>query len=74
MIILFHTGIVIRTNPDTPTDVSVDRMRVTTLDNIARRFPKLTMIAAHLGIPITPGRRRSGAGTRTSISTCRGRP
>ena len=26
-------------------------MRVTTLDNIARRFPKLTIIAAHLGNP-----------------------
>jgi predicted TIM-barrel fold metal-dependent hydrolase len=51
MIILFHTGIVMRPNPETPTDVSVDRMRVTTLDNIARRFPKLTLIAAHLGNP-----------------------
>ena len=51
MIILFHTGIVNRTNPSVPTDVSVDRMRVTTLDNIARRFPKLTLIGAHLGNP-----------------------
>jgi predicted TIM-barrel fold metal-dependent hydrolase len=51
MILLFHTGIVMRPNPDTPTDVSVDRMRVTTLDNIARRFPKLTIIGAHLGNP-----------------------
>jgi predicted TIM-barrel fold metal-dependent hydrolase len=51
MIVLFHTGIVMRPNPDTPTDVSVDRMRVTTLDNIARRFPKLTIIGAHLGNP-----------------------
>ena len=51
MIVLFHTGIVMRPNPDEPTDVSVDRMRVTTLDNIARRFPKLTIIAAHLGNP-----------------------
>jgi len=51
MIVLFHTGIVMRPNPETPTDVSVDRMRVTTLDNIARRFPKLTIIGAHLGNP-----------------------
>jgi predicted TIM-barrel fold metal-dependent hydrolase len=51
MIVLFHTGIVMRSNPETPTDVSVDRMRVTTLDNIARRFPKLTIIGAHLGNP-----------------------
>jgi predicted TIM-barrel fold metal-dependent hydrolase len=51
MILLFHTGIVMRPNPETPTDVSVDRMRPTTLDNIARRFPKLTLIGAHLGNP-----------------------
>jgi predicted TIM-barrel fold metal-dependent hydrolase len=51
MIVLFHTGIVMRPNPDTPADVSVDRMRVTLLDNIARRFPKLTIVAAHLGNP-----------------------
>jgi uncharacterized protein len=51
MILLFHTGIVNRTNPSVASDVSVDRMRVTTLDNIARRFPKLTIIGAHLGNP-----------------------
>jgi Predicted metal-dependent hydrolase of the TIM-barrel fold len=51
MIILFHTGIVNRTKPEIPTDVSSDRMRVATLDLIARRFPKLTVIAAHLGNP-----------------------
>ena len=51
MIILFHTGIVNRTRPEIPADISVDRMRVTTLDNIARRYPKLNMIAAHLGNP-----------------------
>ena len=33
MIILFHTGIVMRPTPDVPSDVSVDRMRVTTLDH-----------------------------------------
>jgi hypothetical protein len=51
MIILFHTGIVNRHHPEIPTDVSVDRMRPTTLDGIARRFPKLTLIGAHLGNP-----------------------
>ena len=51
MILLFHSGIVMRARPETPTDVSVDRMRPTTLDNIARRFPKLTIIGAHLGNP-----------------------
>jgi predicted TIM-barrel fold metal-dependent hydrolase len=51
MFILFHSGIVMRPNPEIPTDVSVDRMRPTTLDNIARRFPKLTILGAHLGNP-----------------------
>ncbi len=51
MILLFHTGIVNRLNPDVPEDVSVDRMRPTTLDGIARRFPKVTILGAHLGNP-----------------------
>jgi len=51
MIVLFHTGIVNRPDPSTPADISVDRMRPTTLDNIARQFPKLTIIGAHLGNP-----------------------
>jgi len=51
MILLFHTGIVNRLNPDVPEDVSIDRMRPTTLDLIARRFPKVTIIGAHLGNP-----------------------
>ena len=51
MILLFHTGIVNRPRPDVPSDISSDRMRVTTLDLIARRFPKLTIIGAHLGNP-----------------------
>ena len=51
MILLFHTGIVNRPDPSIPADLSVDRMRPTTLDNIARRFPKLTIIGAHLGNP-----------------------
>jgi len=51
MILLFHTGIVNRTTPDVPEDISVDRMRPTTLDGIARRFPKLTLVGGHLGNP-----------------------
>lgn len=51
MILLFHTGIVNRTTPQIPEDASSDRMRVSTLDLIARRFPKLTIIGAHLGNP-----------------------
>src|ERR1700676_4505736 len=51
MILLFHTGIVNRTDPDTASDVSSDRMRAGTLDLIARRFPKLRIIGAHLGNP-----------------------
>jgi hypothetical protein len=51
MIVLFHTGIVNRQNPEVPADISSERMRVTTLDNIARRFPKITVIGAHLGNP-----------------------
>ena len=51
MIILFHTGIVNRNHPEIATDASSDRMRVSTLDLIARRFPKLTIIGAHLGNP-----------------------
>jgi predicted TIM-barrel fold metal-dependent hydrolase len=51
MIVLFHTGIVNRTTPQIAEDASSDRMRVSTLDLIARRFPKLTLIGAHLGNP-----------------------
>lgn len=51
MILLFHTGIVNRVHPEIPADVSSDRMRITTLDLIARRFPKLTIIGAHMGNP-----------------------
>ena len=51
MILLFHTGIVNRTTPDIPEDASSDRMRPGTLDLIARRFPKVTILGAHLGNP-----------------------
>jgi uncharacterized protein len=51
MLLLFHTGIVNRPNPEVPEDASSDRMRISTLDLIARRFPGLTIIGAHLGNP-----------------------
>jgi len=51
MMLLFHTGVVNRGRPEVAEDVSVDRLRVTLLDNIARRFPSTTIIAAHLGNP-----------------------
>jgi uncharacterized protein len=51
MILLFHTGIVNRTHPEIPTDVSVDRMRPTTIDAVAWRFPWVTVIGAHMGNP-----------------------
>jgi hypothetical protein len=51
MLLLFHTGIVNRTHPEIASDVDSDRMRVSTLDLIARRFPKITIIGAHLGNP-----------------------
>jgi uncharacterized protein len=51
MMILFHTGIVNRTDPAVPANVSSDRMRVSTLDLIARRFPKLVILGAHMGNP-----------------------
>ena len=40
-----------RTRPEVAEDVSVDRLRVTLLDGIARRYPKTTVIGAHLGNP-----------------------
>jgi hypothetical protein len=51
MILLFHTGIVNRMHPQEPADVSFDRSRVTRLDLIARHWPNLTIIGAHLGNP-----------------------
>ena len=51
MIILFHTGISARNTPKIAADVSVDRQRVTSLDGIARHFPGLTLIGAHMGNP-----------------------
>jgi predicted TIM-barrel fold metal-dependent hydrolase len=51
MILLFHTGIVNRMHPQEPADVSFDRSRITRLDLIARHWPNLFIIGAHLGNP-----------------------
>lgn len=51
MILLFHTGILSRDTPSVPENVSFDRIRVTRLDSIARRFPTVVVIGAHLGNP-----------------------
>ena len=51
MILLFHTGIVNRLHPEQSADISFDRSRVTRLDLIARHWPNLIIIGAHLGNP-----------------------
>ncbi|MEO8130956.1 MAG: amidohydrolase family protein [Bryobacteraceae bacterium] len=51
MMLLFHTGVVNRSHPEVPEDVSVDRLRVTLIATIARRYPNITIIGAHLGNP-----------------------
>src|SRR5205807_2829212 len=50
-IVFFHTGIVLRQKIDQPEDVASYRMRAFHLEEIARRFPKLTVIGAHCGNP-----------------------
>jgi len=52
MPILFHLGIVAASRTSDPLrDVSIDRMRPAHLDRIARKFPTLSLIGAHLGNP-----------------------
>ncbi len=51
MHVLFHTGIVARRSPDQPAGTGMAKMRPAFLDEIARRFPKLTIQGAHLGNP-----------------------
>ncbi len=52
MPILFHLGIVAASRTADPLrDVSIDRMRPAHLDRIARKFPTLSLIGAHLGNP-----------------------
>jgi uncharacterized protein len=50
-IVLFHTGIVLRKNFDEPENVASGRMRPIYIEEIARRFPKITVIGAHCGNP-----------------------
>lgn len=51
MPILLHTGIVAPTPADAKKGVSSARMRPIFLETIARRFPELYLIGAHLGHP-----------------------
>ena len=50
-VLMFHTGIVLRRSINQPEDVASYRMRAFHLEEIARRFPKLTVIGAHCGNP-----------------------
>lgn len=50
-ILMFHTGIVGRDDFDKPENVASGRMRPIYLEEIARQFPKLTILGAHLGNP-----------------------
>jgi len=50
-VLLFHTGIVLRRNFDKPEDVASYRMRAFYLEEVARRYPRLTVIGAHCGNP-----------------------
>ena len=49
--ILFHTGVVMRGPLDHRFDVNSARMRPVFLDAVARAFPELNIIIAHLGVP-----------------------
>jgi len=49
--ILFHTGMVLTTPFDAEDDVDSLRMRPMALDRVARRFPKLHITLAHMGMP-----------------------
>jgi predicted TIM-barrel fold metal-dependent hydrolase len=52
MPILFHLGIVAASRKSDPLrDITIDRMRPAHLDRIARKFPTLSLIGAHLGTP-----------------------
>ncbi len=52
MVLLLHTGISARRDPDVPSRRgSMARMRPMYLDTVARAFPKLALVGAHLGNP-----------------------
>jgi len=48
---LFHSCIIWRNPNDKEFNVSSDRVRPVLLDRVARTFPKMQMILAHLGMP-----------------------
>ena len=74
-IVLFHTGIVLRKKFDEPEDVASHRMRAFYLEEIARRFPKITgWSGPTAGIQNISGRPRSHAGTLTCSSTSVAQP
>jgi len=50
-IVMFHTGIVLREKFAEPENVASGRMRPIHLEEIARRFPKITVLGAHCGNP-----------------------
>jgi uncharacterized protein len=50
-IVPFHTGIALRQMFDEPEDVASGRMRPIHLEEITRRFPKITVLGAHCGNP-----------------------
>lgn len=49
--VLFHTGIVARTPADRELHVSSAKMQPVRLDAVARSFPQMNIVAAHLGVP-----------------------
>jgi predicted TIM-barrel fold metal-dependent hydrolase len=51
MLVLFHTGMMVRTVDDQKYGASSARTRPVFLDTVARAFPALKLIAAHLGVP-----------------------
>lgn len=48
---LFHTGFIVPMKHDKSDDVSSNRMRPVNLDRVARSFPELPILIAHLGMP-----------------------
>jgi uncharacterized protein len=51
MPILFHTGFIVGVPADRDDDVSSARCRPVALDRVARTFPDLVIVMAHLGMP-----------------------
>jgi predicted TIM-barrel fold metal-dependent hydrolase len=50
-VVLFHTGIVLRAKFTEPENVASYRMSSQFIEEIARRFPQITVIGAHCGNP-----------------------